>query len=86
MLAAGQTDDAIFDLDDLDKSKVADADKAILVLAKNLATSPVVLTDSQVAEAVKLAGPKATLQAVHYVAFHSLFNRLTEAAGLGVED
>jgi hypothetical protein len=44
-----------------------------------------VLTDAEVAKAVELAGPKATLQAIHYVAFRALFNRLTEAAGLAVD-
>jgi hypothetical protein len=85
MLSLGQSDDTIFEIDDLSSSSLSDADKALLIVAKNLAASPVVLTDAEVAKAVELAGPKATLQAIHYVAFRALFNRLTEAAGLAVD-
>lgn len=55
---------------------------ALLVVAKHLAAAPVILTDAQVDEAVRLAGPRDVVQTVHYTAVRSLFDRFTEAAGL----
>jgi alkylhydroperoxidase family enzyme len=57
-------------------------DKALLVVAKNLAASPVVLTDTQAQHAIDLAGPREFVQTVHYTAMRSLFDRFTEACGL----
>lgn len=59
---------------------ISDRDRALLVVAKNLAGSPIVLTDSQVEKAVQLAGPRAVTQVIHYTAYRAAFNRLTEAA------
>jgi len=79
--ALGQTDDQIFALDG-DWKAASDADRAMFTLAKKLAASPVVLTDDDVALAVKLSGPKLTTQMISYVTTRASFDRVTEAAGL----
>ena len=65
-----------------DSTKLSDSEHALIVLAMNLAASPVVLTDRQVETAVKEAGPRAVAQAIHYTAFLAAYDRITEAAGL----
>jgi hypothetical protein len=45
----------------------------------------VVLTDEEVARAVKLAGPRDVVQLIHYVTLRASFDRITEAAGLRLE-
>lgn len=60
-----------------------DRDRALLNVAQKLCASPIVLTDKEVADAVKLAGPKAVTQTINYAAYRAAFNRITEAAGLG---
>lgn len=92
MLAAGVSQ---AEIDALDKEiklgdvniadpKAIDRERAILILAKNLAASPIVLTDRQTAVAVKLAGARAVTQAINYAAYRAAFDRITEAAGLGL--
>lgn len=76
-----QTDDQIYALDG-DWKGASDKDRALFTLAKKLASSPVVLTDDDVALAVKLAGPKLTTQMISYVTTRASFDRITEAAGL----
>ena len=51
-------------------------------MARKLAASPVVLTDDDVAEAVKLAGPRDVVQLISYTTTRASFDRITEAAGL----
>ena len=80
----GQTDDQIFALDG-DWSEFTPRERSLFVFTQNLAASPVVLTDAQVADAVALAGPREVVQAAHYVSQRSSFNRITEAAGLPIE-
>jgi alkylhydroperoxidase family enzyme len=80
----GQTDDQIFALDG-SWDKLPAKDRSLLVVARNLAASPVVLTDAEVAEAVKLAGPRDVVQMVSYTTNRASFDRITEAAGLQVE-
>ena len=86
----GQTE-----IDDLDKEiKVSelnvdnpsdtDRERALILLSKNLAASPIVLTDRQAEVAVKIAGPRAVTQAINYAAYRAAFDRITEAAGLGL--
>jgi alkylhydroperoxidase family enzyme len=60
-------------------------ERALFEMARDLAASPVVLTSKQVAEAVRQAGPRDTVQAISYVCSRASFNRLTEAAGLPIE-
>ncbi len=61
---------------------VTDRERAMLILAKNLAASPIVLTDKQVADAVAVAGPRAVTQAINYTCYRASLDRITEAAGL----
>jgi hypothetical protein len=81
----GQTDDQIASLDG-DWSGFAPADRAMFTLARKLAASPVVLTDSDVAEAVKLTSPRDVTQLISYTTTRASFDRITEAAGLPIED
>ena len=53
-----------------------------MVVAKNLASSPIVLTDAEVAKAVEVAGPRAVTQVINYTCYRASLNRITEAAGL----
>jgi alkylhydroperoxidase family enzyme len=80
----GQTDDQVYALDG-DWSELAPVDRALLVVARKLAASPVVLTDADVAEAVKLAGPRDVVQLINYTTGRASFDRITEVAGLSVE-
>lgn len=81
LVALGQTDADIARLDG-DWKEFSPADRARFTLAKHLAASPVVLTDSEVAEAVKQIGPRDTVQLISYVTVRASFDRITEAAGL----
>jgi len=82
--ALGQTDEQIAALDG-DWKGLDAKDRALLTFARNLAASPVVLTDEQAAEAVKLAGPRDVVQTINYTTFRAAFDRFTEAAGLQIE-
>lgn len=84
LLDLGQSDDQIFALDG-DWLRCAPSQQALYRVARHLATSPVVLTDAEVARAVELAGPAAVVQTVNYVTHCAAFNRITEAAGLPIE-
>jgi hypothetical protein len=64
------------------KSDLSQRDRALLTVAKNLAASPIVLTDRQVARAVELAGARAVVQTINYTTYRAAFDRITEAAGL----
>jgi alkylhydroperoxidase family enzyme len=81
----GQTDEQIAALDG-DWSEFTPADRAEFTLARKLAASPVVLTDADVDNAVKLAGPRDVVQLISYVTTRASFDRITEAAGLRLED
>ncbi|MFO0923393.1 MAG: hypothetical protein U0905_12995 [Pirellulales bacterium] len=79
---AGMKDDQIGKLDTLQPMDFDPATYSLLVVAKNLAASPVTLTDQQVEEALRQTNPATVIQVVHYTAMRSLFDRYTEAAGL----
>ena len=79
--ALGQTDDQIFALDS-DWEQFSARDKSLFQVAKQLASSPVVLSDRDVSSAVQLAGPRDVVQTISYTTSRASFNRLTEAAGL----
>ena len=83
--ALGQTDDQIFALDG-DWSSHTPADQALFTLARKLASSPVVLTDADVEKALKLTGPKEVVQLISYTTNRASFDRITEAAGLAIEN
>jgi len=80
----GQTDDQIFALDD-SWDRFSPKERAQFTVAQKLAASPVVLTDDDVATAVKLAGPRDVVQLVSYITNRAAFDRITEAAGLQIE-
>lgn len=82
--ALGQTDAQIEALDG-DQAGVAEKDRALLLVARNLGASPVVLSDAEFAAALKLNSPRDLVQTVHYVAMRALFDRFTEAAGLPID-
>jgi alkylhydroperoxidase family enzyme len=83
--ALGQTDDQIFALDG-DWSKFTSAEQAMFTLARKLASSPVVLTDAEVENTLKLTGPKEVVQLISYTTNRASFDRITEAAGLAIEN
>jgi AhpD family alkylhydroperoxidase len=78
----GLTDDAIFAIDET----ATPAERSLFQVARNLAASPVVLTDNDVADAVKLAGPRIVTQFIQYVTHRASFQRVTEAAKLPIEE
>lgn len=80
----GQTDADIARLDGNWKD-FAPADRALFAVARNLAASPIVLTDADVARAVKAAGPRDVVQTISYTTHCASFNRLTEAAALPLD-
>ncbi|MDR3620608.1 MAG: carboxymuconolactone decarboxylase family protein [Paludisphaera borealis] len=80
----GQTDDQIAALDG-DWSEFSPVDRAMFTVARKLAASPVVLTDSEVDAAVKLAGPRDVVQLISFTTTRAWFDRVTEAAGLQLE-
>jgi hypothetical protein len=61
------------------------AERALFAVARKLAASPIVLTDDDVAQAVKLAGARNVVQLISYTAHKACFNRITEASGLQLE-
>ena len=63
----------------------SEKEKAMFTLARKLACSPVVLTDDDVAKAVKLAGPRDVVQMISYTTNRAAFDRITESAGLQLE-
>ena len=71
---------------DLSKANVLpDArEQALLLVAKNLSASPIVLTDAQVNNAISIAGPKAVTQVINYTCYRAALNRITEGAGLSL--
>ena len=77
----GQTEDQIYALDG-DWSEFSARDRSLFQLAKQLATSPVVLSDDEVRTGVELAGPRDVVQTISYTTTRASFNRLTEAVGL----
>jgi hypothetical protein len=84
LTSLGQSEDQIFALDG-DWSEFTPTDRSLFTVARKLAASPVVLTDDDVTQAVKLAGPRDVVQLVRYTTNRTSFDRITEAAGLPVE-
>lgn len=82
--ALGQTDDRIYALDG-DWSAFQPAERAMFAVARSLAASPIVMTDAEAAEAVKLASTRDVVQLVNYTTTRAAFDRITEAAGLQAE-
>ena len=80
----GWSDDQIFKLDG-DWSEFTPAERAQFRLARQLAASPIMLTDAETTEAVKQIGPRDVVQLISYTTNRASFNRITEAAGLRIE-
>jgi alkylhydroperoxidase family enzyme len=81
----GQTDDQVYALDG-DWSDLPAGERAVLAVARKLAASPIVLTDADVAAALKLTGPRQVIQMISYTTTCASFDRITEAAGLQLEE
>jgi len=81
----GATDDQIYQLDG-SWEKFSPAEQALFTLARKLAATPVVLTDADVEKAIKLVGPRDVVQLISYTTNRVSFDRITEAAGLRVEN
>jgi hypothetical protein len=81
----GQSDDQIYQLDG-DWSEFTPVERALFTVARKLAASPVVLTDDDVDNAVKLVGPRDVVQLISYTTTRASFDRITEAAGLQLEE
>jgi hypothetical protein len=81
----GQSEDQIDQLDG-DWSGFTPVERAQFTLARKLAASPVVLTDADVDLAVRLAGPRDVVQLISYTTTRASFDRITEAAGLPLEN
>jgi hypothetical protein len=84
LLALGWTEDQVYQLDG-DWSDFTDTERALFAVARQLAASPIVLTDGDVARAVKLTGPRDVVQVITYTTNRASFDRITEAAGLRLE-
>lgn len=80
----GQTEDQIYKLDG-DWAEFTPAERAMFTVARKLAASPIVLTDADVAAALKLTGPKEVVQLISYTTTCASFDRITEAAGIQLE-
>jgi hypothetical protein len=80
----GWTDEQIYRLDG-DWAEFTPEERALFTLARNLAASPIVSTDDNVSQALKLAGPRDVVQLISYTTNRASFDRITEAAGLQLE-
>ncbi len=81
----GWSDDQIYSLDG-DWAGFTPAERSLFTVARKLAATPVVLNDADVAEAVKEAGPRDVVQTISYTTNRASFDRITESAGLRVEN
>jgi alkylhydroperoxidase family enzyme len=81
----GQSDEQIYRLDGA-WGEFTPAERALFRVARQLAASPIVLTDDEVAQALKLTGPREVVQLISYVTGRAFFDRVTEAAGLQLEE
>jgi alkylhydroperoxidase family enzyme len=80
----GLSDDEVYRLDG-SWAGYTPAERALFTVARKLAASPMVLTDDDVAEALKQTGPREVVQLISYTTGRAFFDRVTEAAGLRME-
>src|SRR5262249_53929701 len=80
----GWSDDRIWQLDDAGEN-FSRREQLLFTLSRKLASSPITLTDHDVAQALTLASPREIVQLISYVTDRALFDRFTEAAGLRLE-
>lgn len=81
----GQSEDQIFALDG-DWKMFSEGDQSLFTFAKHLAASPIALTDEDAALALELTGSRNVVQTINHVASCAYFDRVTEAAGLPLEE
>ncbi len=81
----GQTEDQIFALDG-DWKEFSAGDQSLFRFARNLSACPVALTDEDAAAALKGTSPRHVVQLINHVASSAYFDRVTEAAGLPIEE
>lgn len=80
----GQSDQQIYALDG-SWEKFSPAQRAMFTLARNLAATPVVLTDDEVTAALRQTGPREVVQLISYTTGRAFFDRVTEAAALPLD-
>ncbi len=80
----GQNDDQIFALDGK-WDQFTPAERAMFRFARQLAATPIALTDEDVEEALQQTSPREVVQLINFVTSRAYFDRVTEAAGLPVE-
>jgi hypothetical protein len=85
LAALGQSDEEIAALDG-DWTQYLRATRTLLTVAQKLAASPIVLTDADVDAALEANSPRDVVQLIQYTTNRASFNRITEAAGLRLED
>jgi alkylhydroperoxidase family enzyme len=85
LLALGLDDDAIYALDGPGGS-VTPAERAALALARKLTVDPALITDADIEGLRKLFPDREVAEVVYHVTQAAFFDRLTEAAGLRLED
>ena len=84
LVSLGLSEDDVYKLDGSWDS-YSPADRAMFTVARKLAASPVILTDADVDEAVKQAGPRDVVQLINFITTRAAFDRITEAAGLQID-
>ncbi len=84
LVSLGVSQDDVYKLDG-SWDGYSPADRAMFTVARKLAASPVILTDADVDEAVKQAGPREVVQLINFITTRAAFDRITEAAGLTAE-
>jgi hypothetical protein len=80
----GWSEDQVYQLDG-SWERYTPAERALFTVARNLAAAPIVLTDEDVATALKLTSPREVVQLISYTTGRAFFDRITEAAGLRLE-
>jgi hypothetical protein len=80
----GWSSEQIYTLDG-NWAEFSPTERAVFTFARNLAASPIVLCDDDVAQALKLTGPREVVQLISYITQRASFDRITEAAGLRSE-
>ena len=81
----GMNDDRIYALDGSWES-FTPAEQSLFTVARKLAASPILLTDSDVTAAIEATSPAEVVQLISYVTNRAFFNRVTEAAGLPADE
>jgi alkylhydroperoxidase family enzyme len=81
----GASDDEVFALDG-DWSQFSPAEQAAFGFAKKLAATMDLISDADVAHLREHLGDRDTVQLIQFLTTRAFFNRVTEAAGLRLED